>query len=172
MKKRGISPILSTVLLIGFVIALGAMVSTYLIKQAQDFDPEALIEDSVLCDNVAITPVVAKDENEELKIVRISGGKTEGVAFKNKGTFSIHKLTITTAKEGSQDYAFFEGGQNNPLKPGEEREINIFLEYTAGQTTNIKVTPWIQDKETEGEPLIICTKKEIIFDFNKLIPEE
>ncbi|MFA4887315.1 MAG: archaellin/type IV pilin N-terminal domain-containing protein [Candidatus Nanoarchaeia archaeon] len=58
MSKRGISPLIATVMLVGFAVALGAMVSTFLIKEAKDFKPESFLEDSPFCEGVVLEPVV------------------------------------------------------------------------------------------------------------------
>src|SRR3989338_826000 len=58
MSKRGISPLIATVMLVGFAVALGAMVSTFLIKEAKDFKPESFLEDSPFCEGVVLEPVI------------------------------------------------------------------------------------------------------------------
>ena len=57
MKKRAISPLIATVILVGFTVALGAIVSTYLIKQAKGFNPESFVEESPYCESIVLEPV-------------------------------------------------------------------------------------------------------------------
>ena len=172
MNKRGISALLSAVLLIGFVVALGAVVSTFLIQQAEDFNPEALIENSLSCDSVAISPVVTNADNIGFTTIN-NRQATKGIGFKNKGTFSIEKLTITAPGFPSQEYFFFNDPDNpsisdrTTLAPGQENELRIFLQQQNDKEI-IKATPWIKDRQQENQPLVICTKNEVQFDFKEI----
>ncbi len=63
MVKRGISPLIATVLLVAMGVALAALVSTYVIKQTKAFKPESFIEDSPYCEDLNLEPVISKDKD-------------------------------------------------------------------------------------------------------------
>src|SRR3989344_1978458 len=114
MSKRGISPLIATVMLVGFAVALGAMVSTFLIKEAKDFKPESFLEDSPFCEGVVLEPLVLAAPNNPGNCQVANQPKprwprttnscplpnsnqciVEGIVFRNKGSFSIHSVWVS-----------------------------------------------------------------------------
>ncbi len=69
-SQRGISPLIATVLLLGFAVALGAIVSTFLIKQAKEFKPESFLEDSPYCETMVLEPVIVTGVDPTLTITQ------------------------------------------------------------------------------------------------------
>src|SRR3989338_391385 len=104
MTKRGISPLIATVLLVAFSIALAAIVSTYVINKTKEFKPEAIIEDSLLCDSVALgysvestggsDEVLKYDSALSDKEGNVILYKLTGLKLVNKGAFNIHRFLI------------------------------------------------------------------------------
>ena len=84
MKKRGISPLISWVLLIGFVIGLSLMVTTWVKQQAETRADKLVegVESDIRCNGVAFN---AKLECNATPIE---------LTIANKGKFTINKLTI------------------------------------------------------------------------------
>lgn len=172
MNKRGISPLIATVLLVAFSIALAAMVSTYIIGKTKEFKPEAIIEDSLLCDNVALDYSVESTGINPLTLQALSGNlkKLTGLKLVNKGSFTIYKYTMNAPGvstlnniplKGKNDA----GGDVTNLKPGESLGFEIGLKVTADKL--IKIIPIIQDPEKD-KTYIKCTKSQLIFDYAKL----
>lgn len=95
MSKRGISPLIATVLLVGFTIVMAGIVSTFIIKQTKEtFNPDKLLEDSTLCDQMVLGVVVSKAD--DLKIIQGSSiNYLRGVYVQNKGTYAIRGITLT-----------------------------------------------------------------------------
>lgn len=170
MNKRGISPLIATVLLVAFSIALAAMVSTYIIGKTKEFKPEAIIEDSLLCDNVALDYSV--DSTFGLEQIGASGNlkKLTGLKLVNKGSFTVYKYTMN-APGGSTLNNIpikgkdIDGADVTNLKPGESLGFEIGLEVTTDKL--IKIIPIIQDPEKD-KTYIKCTKSQLIFDYGKL----
>src|SRR3989344_437354 len=99
MNKRGISPLIATVLLVAFAVALAGIVSNYVINKTKEFKPEAIVEDSLLCDEVSLGfSVTSVDGDPDVKCERAATGNIKyfkGLKLKNKGSFTIHKYQIT-----------------------------------------------------------------------------
>ena len=96
-SKKAISPLIATVLLVGFSIVLAGIVTTFVINKTKEFQPEKIIEDDLLCDNVAID-ITVPDINL-LSYITASDGTTKllkGLNLTNKGSFTIHKVTINS----------------------------------------------------------------------------
>src|SRR3989344_2957906 len=88
MNKRGISPLIATVLLVAFAVALAGIVSTYVISKTKEFKPEAIVEDSLLCDEVNLGFSVDSDLSN-VKCDSITDSTDvkyfKGLKLKNKG---------------------------------------------------------------------------------------
>lgn len=183
MNKRGISPLIATVLLVAFSIALAAIVSTYVITKTKEFKPQAIIEDSLLCDNVALDYAVESSGGSDiLSYLDMRGGLfvLKGLKIVNKGSFNVHKYVITAPGAGTIEQ--FAGYYNDncdvftkeELRPNDdtstsdvtENKLNtcIGLKNTADKL--IKITPIMQDPET-GE-FVKCNKRQLIIDHDKL----
>ena len=147
MYTRGISPILATILLIGFTIAMAGVVSNVLIKQAKKFNPEEQQKESQYCDqaNVAIglPENLAQVTTTSQNIDGVSCSIINGILYKNKGAFTIHKLTTVAqiGKTKSSEDVLLSG----PIAP--QQTISGAIGYC--QDPEITLYPWIQDPETD-----------------------
>lgn len=148
MVKRGISPLIATVLLVGFTVALGAIVSTYLIKEAKEFNPESFIEESAYCESLILEPLViegppnmqprqpwplstvvpATQNDNDLYTQGLAECSStadvcliQGLGFKNKGSFSLHSVLITAP--GSTNQLYLPVRDSNPGQAGNVRSI-------------------------------------------------
>jgi flagellin-like protein len=154
--KKGISPLIATVLLVGLTIAIAAFVITFLVEKTTDnFKPDIIIGSNEYCDLVTLGHNV-----DPASLCEKSGGYVFGVALTNKGSFTIHKVTIS-----AEGFPNSEG--NITLKPQEQ--IPIFTPYNADPTIKhlVKVVPWIQDPNTKDT--IICTDSPLVFDMQNII---
>lgn len=103
-NKRGISPLIATVMLIGFTIVMAGIVSTFIIRQTKEnFNPDKLLEDSSLCDQMFLG-IEIPDSTK----VKISNGanpsannppRLQGIYIKNKGSYAVRGLYVDV-KEG------------------------------------------------------------------------
>ena len=85
MKKRGISPLISWVLLIGFVVGLSIMVTTWVKEQAESSSEKLVkdVESDIKCNDLAF------NANLDCTIL------TQPVlTITNRGKFAINKLRL------------------------------------------------------------------------------
>ncbi len=173
--KRGISPLLSWVLIIAFAIAMAMLVIPFIIDQVKNINFDNCDSD-YYCDDVSISlKSVCRDNSGVLKL-----------SVTNKGDFSIRQISFGRATNTSslQSCVYTEDSSYLPIKPGETKEIVLsldaafFLDVTnesltscvdtpsAGSTTGatkITITPWISpDPECENSQL--CEDRKIILD--------
>src|SRR3989344_7404170 len=110
-NKKGVSPLLAAVLLVAFAIALGAIVSNYLIKQAKEFNPEKIAEESVFCESVTLGYDIDDPTNLGFQEKTISGRPFtffEYITVINRGAFSIHQLIISAGGMASRPYPIYD----------------------------------------------------------------
>lgn len=195
MSKRGISPLIATVLLVGFTIVMAGVVSTFIIKQTKEtFNPDKLLEDSTLCDQMVLgVDVPVKDD------LKINDKYLEGVSIVNKGTYAVRGLVVTV--DGVEDDMTFifdpeinktvgsksvpdplkptvdAGGLlQNMIKPGKSYDFprtggkGIYIVNKnineAGKTFKIKVYPIIKD--FEKDQAVKCAKSVLVIDYKEL----
>ncbi|MEK6948034.1 MAG: archaellin/type IV pilin N-terminal domain-containing protein [Nanoarchaeota archaeon] len=185
-KKKGVSPLIAVVLLVAFSVAMAAFVSTYVINKTKKVNFESFAEDTVLCDSVTLAYDTLKDETtgeNKLKVIPVSGINNlfliTGLKLKNKGSFTIYKLTITAPGQPSQEYGILGGIKPSGSKDNTGKSIDYFDElgnqddrgiaFTYNndinlfkKNPNIKITPWIRNpdkKDGDPEQNVICTKK-------------
>lgn len=194
MYKRGITPILATVLLVGFTIAIAAMVSTFLIKEVQEgFNPENIITESEFCDSVALGFEEIVEEDPSGGSDSCNGGIVEAypgesgfsflkcVNIKNKGQFSVWNITVIGPDRQSLSLGMVDisGGfstldsgvlLDGGLKPQEKEQIKvIFGGYGSNSNNEIKIIPWIKDpKNNEIVQYIVCEDSALIIDLDKV----
>ena len=170
MQKKGISPLIATVLLVAFSIALAAIVSTYVVQKTKEFKPEAIIEDTLLCDEVYLDYRIDADEDGyTLSYEQVSANleiyKLKGLKIVNKGAFSIHKYVINSPGLETSEQFLTQNNARKELIPGEERELEIGLRNDPNDKL-IKITPIIKDPEKEV--FVKCSKRQLIFDHERL----
>ena len=166
--KRGVSPLIAAVLLVGFAVAMAAFVSTFVIKKTEEFKPESFIQDSALCESVSISYELMKNNNGDILLNFDDAGDINimhGLTIKNKGPFTVYKITINPPGQKSQEYAI-----NDGIKPGkflggetiaDATELPLGFKKTTTDNT-IKIVPWIKDPEKEEddpEKNVVCTKR-------------
>ena len=165
MKKKGVSPLLAAVLLIAIAIALGAIVSNFLIKEAKKFNPEELAQQSVYCESVNLGYKV--NDAEDLCIGHPSGFDIlQGVNITNKGSFAIQGFKITAPGFNSRDYPV-----TNAINPGGGEIIEIQINNDLDDK-KIKIVPIVKDLEKNQN--IVCADRALIMDYGQLFanPED
>ena len=96
-NKKSVTPILAWILLVGLAVAMGAFVSNWAIKQAQNQAqlPEEIVEQSEYCESVAFTV-------EDITVTDRYGAPDNYVyllelTIKNRGLFTLEKLKLDLA---------------------------------------------------------------------------
>ena len=155
MNKRGISPLIATVLLIGFSVMMAALVSNYIIKQTKEFDIEKMIGSDELCSEVSFQIVPSSDQ-ERINCVNVDDSvgicsegpvkKLKSASLKNKGSFSIWKLTVNSESVGSYEFG---ADENTPLvtPSGENKIISIDNKISFCDNGKVNIVPHIKDEE-------------------------
>lgn len=165
MNKRGISPLIATVLLIGFTIGMAAFVSTYIIKQTKQFDVQKIIGADELCSEVSFQVITDPEILNQCTLVEGSAGicpsgggvKTiSNALLKNKGSFKIWKFTINS--ENIPSYVI----GDTVLGPASQLPIPNKLSFC--QDGKINIVPSIKDGEGN---LVECPSRTVT-----IIPEE
>src|SRR3989344_2469009 len=109
-KKKGVRPLIATVMLVGFAVALAAVVSTFVIKETKKFNPESFLEDSPYCENIVIEAVGGlRDTDDEVIPITIKDANSaetdpqkkfyllDGMGIKNKGSFIVKRYLLKSA---------------------------------------------------------------------------
>src|SRR3990170_4922719 len=81
-NKKGLTPLLSWVLVIGFAVALGAFVSGWAIDLIKDLNFRD--DPGLYCDNAQLSLTVCKNPDM----------KTMNVTVYNKGLYNVTRLTL------------------------------------------------------------------------------
>ncbi|MFH1377021.1 MAG: hypothetical protein ABIH25_05290 [Candidatus Woesearchaeota archaeon] len=118
MKKRGISPLISWVLLISFAIAMALLVTKWVIDNVENID---IGDEEYYCDDVSISI-------KNVCIVVEGGGNTGDIEIKmkNNGNFKITRLSLgRETTEKPEEWCLKLNVQN--LNPGQENEPPYYL---------------------------------------------
>jgi len=174
-NKRGIGPLLATVILVAIAVTLGAMVSNYMINKAKEFDPSKIAEESVYCESVTLG-YTAYAEDNDVEVINSDGGIEElgltntilgPIVLINRGAFSIHKLIITSpGYESLPPRNIIVGNSAGKLDPGKKYAINVQIDTNLDNKKNIKIVPVIFDREKKQH--VSCVNRQLIFDYCEL----
>lgn len=186
MERKGVSPILSWILIIAFSIAMAMIIIPAMVENARNIVPKPNIE---YCDDVRLslgnlTPNIWRTQNYN---------GTLNIYLRNTGSFSIHKLTIgrITSVKSQQwceysNFSYYNFSATRfsgpmPLKPGESQliKLNIDKNYyfnitsegftecdlcdppapvTDSMIAEIELVPWIKIEDD----IIQCDNKKLI----------
>src|SRR3989344_3410021 len=94
--KKGISPLIATVLIIGFTIAIAGIVTSFLLNSSKDIKFEKFMEDNEFCDQVAISITEA-----------YCSGPICPITLKNKGSFNIYGVIIHSDTVNTEAMPYF-----------------------------------------------------------------
>lgn len=160
-NKRGVSPLLATILLIAFSIALATIVSTYIINKTKQFDPESIAQESTYCESVTLSYRV--NDPKKLSISNPAAGVSllNGLNIVNKGAFSIYQFKITAPGRPTKPEVL-----NPPLEPGGSIETLKIQLNKDSDDKEIKIVPVIRDAE-KGE-LVICASRQVVLNYEEL----
>ena len=130
MKKKGISPLIATVILIAFTIAIAVTVSQFTIKTVEkeldilkDYSTESLY-----CDNIAVTADICKFSTDNYQIVSLT----------NRGTLKMTDfVVIGKSKESLGD----------GISPGDNKIIGFNVDLSSNEVKRIDIIPFIEIDE-------------------------
>lgn len=170
-NKRGIGPLLATVILVAVAITLGALVSNYMIDKAKEFDPSAIAEESVYCESVTLRYTAYAQETADFDALGgCSNSNSIGPIYLiNGGAFSIHKLIITSpGYESLPPRNILTAGSTEPgeIIPGGNYPIMVQINSRLDNNKNIKIIPVIEDKEKDE--FVSCVKRQLVIDYTEL----
>ena len=181
MRKRGISPLIATVLLIGTTIAIAAIVSTYVIQQTKKFDPEAIVGESTFCQDVVLG-LKMPEGGVVCEPFRYEGAECKRITnpiLINKGAFTITGVTMSADNLGSSGNVGLEVPGLKGLKSGKKLcgagsvgqcdvgagdiPIDTF-KLAVCEGGSLRVVPQIsvEDKDT------VCTQSEMVINYENL----
>lgn len=180
MKNKGLSPLIATVLLMAFAIAIAAIVSTYIMNQTKEFKPEKLIEDSLLCDEVSLGYQLV---NNKMCISAVQGTTTkrlDNILIINKGKFSIYGYRISVdGSTNTIDSPVNIGREAEDisttsnhlyvLKPGKGQPLMFGIKPANApgiepDERKVVITPIIKNPEVENEK-VVCSKSSLTIDY-------
>ncbi|MEW6063097.1 MAG: hypothetical protein AB1571_01870 [Nanoarchaeota archaeon] len=157
--KKAVSPLIAWVLLIGFTVGVGILVSNFVIKQTERFKPGELVEGSLFCDSVAFS--VDSYCRGELPNNPSGWGKLT-LSLKNRGSFTINKIVYNL----NDARGVISDSIQLTLQPGGSEEISLAVKdnnIVNGITNNMEIkklilTPVITEEEKE----VSCSEKKFI----------
>ena len=168
INKRGVSPLIATVLLIGFSLAIAAMVITFMTNKAKSLNPEEIVGSSQYCGEVAFQVQAGSCELfpgglEGCNNLKATTKVLKDVEIKNKGSFTIRKVKISSP---GLDVPVFEDNIK-PSSKGTIPELKVCL----GDDTEgiIRFTPFIKNDKSDKEtvPFIPCGQNQVEFNANE-----
>jgi flagellin-like protein len=137
--KKGISPVISWVLLLGFTISVGLMVYQYSVSQA-----ETLTDTTV-----SSIETDAKCRDVNIKVMNPQSIDCSQISIINKGYFNIKKMNINEFDANNE--LLGTGTEERLLKP----EENIIISVQAG-TAIAEIIPFIEISEEKD---VSCSDK-------------
>jgi len=158
--KKGVSPLIAWVLLIGFTVGVGILVSNFVIKQTEKFKPGELVEGGLFCDSVAFSADsycrdnLPNNPDPNWGILQLT--------IKNRGAFSINKIAynLNDVRGAISDSVL------SNVQPSGTTEISIVVKddnIVTDNSNNMKIkklvlTPLIIEEEKE----VSCSEKKFI----------
>jgi len=158
-EKKGVSPLIAWVLLIGLSVSIGFLVINWAVQNIPEPEPELSF-----CDDVSLF-LINSDNSEAGKV---------SLEIKNNGLFTINKFTF-----GVIDPIGYENAQcfiEDNILPGDSKPLEIGLEDSYdvpscppngdgeyGLAKEVYLVPWI--RPLEGEDAINCNDKKLIIEF-------
>ena len=138
--KKGISPLIATVLLIGFVVAVGTIVIFWgrnFVKERADKEG-VLAEKQLRCENVEIDIKSVDKVNNQIVI-------------ENKANEAIDGFILRVVSDGS-------GAQKIMQKLDGLKTAGITYSLTLGANPKVDLVPGLKPEGT-GAPLVPCSNK-------------
>lgn len=152
--KKGVSPLIATVLLIFFAIVLGATVINWAPKMPSDDteSPFATIPND-LCEGVNLT---VEESAEGVKICYLTDVDTRlKFVLKNNGLVKIHGLKLYIL--GQNDEPYSKVLKESTIEPGDGLKKEILIPPDLGAPQKVELIPIIKSEVLNR--LLVCTPK-------------
>ncbi|MBI2548694.1 hypothetical protein HYW21_05070 [Candidatus Woesearchaeota archaeon] len=152
--KRGVSPLIATILLIFFAIVLGATVINWAPKMPSD-DTESPFTaiPSDLCEGVQLT---VEESSDDVKICYFTDVDTRlQFVLKNDGVVKIHGLKLYIL--GQHDEPFSKVIKDSSIEPGDGLKKEVLIPPDLGAPQKVEIIPII--KSDVLNRLLVCTPK-------------
>jgi flagellin-like protein len=130
-SKRGVSPLIATVLLIAFAVALGAVVMNW--GRAQ-LDPGQQNQGSCPSVDIAIERIGERPN----VCYSTSGDNLVSFLLRNNGNIAVTKFRITLISEQQDTYNHV---LNQNIEPGETNRMQLNHPSNFGKIQKIRITP-------------------------------
>ncbi len=164
-NKKGISPIIATVLLVVITIAIGATTMAF-IRSLTDTNFETAKEQTakIACGSQIQfeIPIVSK----KYKICYYNDTGTINLLLHNTGSVDIKGFSLTTILTNGSVYTTDFTGDSNIIVKNEYKTYNLTPSPTVDYTTT-SVSQWRVEPEIQGDPgkeLTVCTDSAIVRD--------
>ncbi len=167
MKNKGVSPLISWILLVGMTISIGSMVYFWATNFARNINIDNT-DNSIYCDNVALKLISSCRDGSRLNL-----------NITNSGSYNITTMTFTRTTElfPTASCVVF---NEPPLAPG--RMLNYSFDLSSDITTNsteivicpnnprvdtndnaldFNVIPWITVSNEDGQKDIACSDRKL-----------
>ena len=140
MEKKGLSPVVATVLLIAMVIVLALIIFLWFRSMAQE----------------AITKF--EGQNVELvcdEVVFEASYSSNSLAFQNNGQVPIFQMKVRGGSGGSYSTETLSGWPEKGLNPGKA----VSVSYTAAGVSKITLIPVLLGQADSGKKTYVCDNK-------------
>jgi len=144
MNKRGISPLIATVLLIGFVIVLGALLWIFLSGQVIQFQEKEAAKCSVT--DAANTKISVSSCTPDVDIITLM------VSNQGQGTIDGFRIRMFAGDTGVSVM------QADTFEPGDSREFGVRTDELGSLPDKAEVFPFIIK---EGGSVAVCDDNKI-----------
>ena len=157
-NKKGVSPLIAWVLLIGLSVSIGFLIINWAVQNIPEPEPELSF-----CDDVSL--FLVSSSNEDLGQISFD--------VVNNGLFNITKFSFGVIKP--EEYENAQCIYSAEVAPGTELSLQIGLETEyddlncpaegdgIGRAGEVYLIPWI--RPIEGEDAINCNGKKLIIEF-------
>lgn len=157
VKKKGISPIIASVLLVVVVVILAAIIFIW----ARSFIKEAIKKNDLTAEQACAE--VKFDASAGLVVDGPGGSKVVVVDVVNKANVAIYQFNIQKIGEGRSDveHVSLQGGLG--LNGGEGTSFPLQVNYTRGSTTavyqQLHLIPEILGTSKQAKKIYTCPEK-------------
>lgn len=173
MKKRGVSPLISWILLVGMTVSIGSMVYFWATNFARNVNIDNT-DNSIYCDNVALKLVSSCRDGSRLNI-----------NVTNSGSYNITTMTFTRTTEllPTASCIIF---NEPPLAPGKMFNYSFDLSSDIPNVTEIgicptsprvdldanlldfNIIPWITIRNDESSKDIACSDRKLPISYTDM----
>jgi flagellin-like protein len=171
MMKRGVSPLIATVLLVMIVVSIGAAVML-VIRGLTNENLEKIQQKTaeIACGaDVSVHVLAVGNYYQICENTSGSSGEIQAI-FVNKGTTDISDFKITAIGDSDiYDNISYDGDIINDISEGETKKLNfVYNNATTGPLRQIKLVPIVAG--APGKETVACIDTAVIWNSDQLEP--